>query len=141
MIPRVADRVRRTEPFVPHHPDDPTAARDERDFGGRSGADLAIIGRSRAGATLLELMVALSILAIAAAVAVPAFRQAAEAPPTERDRVSAARREAIDRGRAVTLTLRDSAGVRLLTAYPDGHVAADTAFGLDPANGRRRAEP
>jgi hypothetical protein len=84
-------------------------------------------------------MVAMSILAIAAAVALPALRQAAQAPPTEHDRVAAARRQALEKGHAVTLTLRDSAGVRLLTAFPDGHVAADTSLAIDPVTGRPRA--
>lgn len=94
---------------------------------------------SRAGATLLELVVALSILAIAATLAVPALRRAAEAPPTARDRIAAARRSALEHGRAVTLELRDSAGAHLLTAYPDGRVVADTTLGVDPLNGRPRA--
>ncbi|HEU4557052.1 MAG TPA: prepilin-type N-terminal cleavage/methylation domain-containing protein [Longimicrobium sp.] len=95
--------------------------------------------RARSGATLLELMVALAILAIAAGVVVPALRHAAQAPPTLHDHVAAARREALEQGRAVTRTLRDSAGTRLLTAYPDGRVAADTVLGVDPLTGRPRA--
>jgi len=95
--------------------------------------------RSRAGATLLELVVALAILAVAAAVVVPSLRRAAQAPPTLNDRVAAARREALEHGRAVTVQLRDSAGAHLLTAFPDGRVAADTGMALDPLNGRPRA--
>lgn len=105
----------------------------------RLPARRALSSRSRAGATLLELMVALSILAIAAAVAVPALRRSAEVPVTERSRIAAARRQALEQGHAVTLTLRDSAGTRLVTAFPDGHVAADTALALDPASGKPRA--
>lgn len=95
--------------------------------------------RSRAGATLLELVVTLAILAVAAAVVVPALRRAADAPPTLNDRVAAARRDALEHGRAVTVQLRDSAGAHLLTAFPDGRVVADTGMALDPLNGRPRA--
>jgi len=95
---------------------------------------------SRAGATLLELVVALSILAIAGSLAVPALRRAADAPPTTRDRVAAARRDALEHGRAVTLELRDSTGAHLLTAFPDGRVVADTTLAVDPLTGRPRAE-
>lgn len=95
--------------------------------------------RSRAGATLLELVVTLALLAVAASLVVPALRESAAAPPTLRDRVAAARRKALAEGHAVTVELADSAGRHLLTAFPDGHVAADTALGIDPANGRPRA--
>lgn len=92
-----------------------------------------------AGATLLELVVTLAILGVAAAVVVPALRHAADAPPTLNDRVAAARRSALEKGRAVTLQLRDSTGAHLLTAYPDGRVVADSGLALDPLNGRPRA--
>jgi len=94
---------------------------------------------SRAGATLLELVVALSILALAGSLAVPALRRAADAPPTTRDRIAAARRDALEHGRVVTLELRDSAGAHLLTAFPDGRVVADSALSVDPLTGRPRA--
>jgi hypothetical protein len=40
--------------------------------------------------------------------------------------IAAARREALTRGRAVIITLDDSAGVRAVTALPDGSVVADS---------------
>ncbi|HET7463772.1 MAG TPA: hypothetical protein VFJ82_21130 [Longimicrobium sp.] len=95
--------------------------------------------RSAAGATLLELVVTLVILGVAAAVVVPALRHAADAPPTLNDRVAAARRDALEHGRAVTVQLRDSTGAHLLTAFPDGRVVADSGLALDPLNGRPRA--
>jgi prepilin-type N-terminal cleavage/methylation domain-containing protein len=95
---------------------------------------------ARAGATLLELVVALAILSLAATLAIPALRAAGEKrTPTEREAVAAARRDAVEHGRAVTVQLRDSPGVRLLTAFPDGRVAADTSMGVDPLTGRPRA--
>ena len=94
--------------------------------------------RRTAGVTLIEMVVALAILGIMAAVTGVALRR--EDPPTaERlraDRIAAARREALDTRRAVAFAVADSGGTRTGIALPDGRVVADSALAVDPLTGR-----
>ena len=98
---------------------------------------------NRAGATLIELAVALAILAIAAAVSGIALRAFA-APDAANEgavRVEAARRRALAERRPVAVAVTDSGGARSAVAYPDGRVVADSALDLDPLSGRPREAP
>jgi general secretion pathway protein H len=95
----------------------------------------------RAGATLVELLVVLAILGIAAGVVGLAHARL-EAPDAESERaarVAAARREALETRRPVRLTLETDEGPAVLTLYPDGTARGDTAFRVDPLTGRPRA--
>ena len=97
---------------------------------------------SRAGTTLLELVVALAVLGILAGVAGIALRAPAEpdAAAVRESRVAAARREALETRRPVTLLLESATGPVEGVAYPDGRVLlADSALDVDPLTGRRRA--
>jgi len=95
--------------------------------------------RSRAGFTLVELMVVLAILGVMAGLAGLAARSLEETDPAaERAaRIAEARRRALETRRPVTLQL-DSA--RRMVAFPDGSVRADTALGLDELTGRPRGK-
>ena len=93
--------------------------------------------RSRAGVTLLELMVVLVLLSIMGGVVVlslhaaPAKRAAA----TDNARVLAARDSALRFGVSVSIVLSDSGGERAATAFADGRVIADSALRFDPLSG------
>jgi prepilin-type N-terminal cleavage/methylation domain-containing protein len=85
--------------------------------------------RRRDGVTLLELMVALAILALMAGVTVAGLRRAgAPTPPTDADRITNARRDAIALGRPVHFLLRDSAEARPAHALPDGRVLGAPSY-------------
>lgn len=78
---------------------------------------------ARVGMTLVELIVTLAILGLMGSITVMSIRRAdAPAPQHDVDRIVAARREAITRGRSVHLLLRDSLTVRAALALPDGRV-------------------
>jgi prepilin-type N-terminal cleavage/methylation domain-containing protein len=97
---------------------------------------------SRAGTTLLELVVALAVLAILAGIAGVAMRAPREPDPIEvrASRVAAARRAALETRRPVPLLLPSGAGMVEGVAYPDGRVLlADSALDVDPLSGRPRA--
>ena len=96
----------------------------------------------RTGVTLIELIVVISLLAVASGVSVVALRRAR--PPSKRElaiaRVMAARDSALRTGRTVSIAVQDSlaGAARALsaTAYPDGRVVSDAALGIDPLTGR-----
>ncbi len=90
----------------------------------------------RAGATLLELIVALAILGLMAGVAGVAFRAGDGLTPAagRAARVAEARRTALESRRPVRFTLEDAEG----TAFPDGRVLVEGGE-VEPLTGRPRA--
>jgi prepilin-type N-terminal cleavage/methylation domain-containing protein len=88
------------------------------------------------GFTLIELVVALAIVALTASLAANAFRDPVHAP-TRAERIEAAREAAIERRRPVSFAA-DSGGAEM-RAFPDGRVLGDTAADFDPLAGRARA--
>jgi prepilin-type N-terminal cleavage/methylation domain-containing protein len=92
--------------------------------------------RGRNGSTLIELVVALAIVALTASLAAMAFRDPARVP-TRAGRIESARQEALAARRPVPFS-PDSGGTQML-ALPDGRVLGDSAAGIDPLTGRPRA--
>ena len=95
--------------------------------------------RGRGGFTLVEMMVALAIVALSASLAALAFRDRGEARADRAAAVAAARERAIERRRAVDFS--PDSGRTELRALPDGRVLGDSASGVDPLTGRPRALP
>ena len=98
--------------------------------------------RRDAGVTLLELMVAIAILGVAASVAGLALSLDSEPDPAaaRAEKIVAARREALESGRAVgfVVSMEDGRVVEL-RALPDGRVLGDTAAAVDALTGRPHA--
>jgi prepilin-type N-terminal cleavage/methylation domain-containing protein len=98
-----------------------------------------LIGRRRGGVTLLELLVVFVILAVLVGIAMPRVGLgtgvSVQRDSTER-LIRTARREAVRTRQSVTITvkLRDTA--RMVTAWPDGTVAADSQMRISPFDGR-----
>lgn len=94
----------------------------------------------RAGITLVELVVALAILGVAAAVTGLAVRAMPEPAAAERrdGQIATARRRALSQRHPVAVTLADSGLLLRAVAFPDGRVVADPALEVDPLTGRRR---
>jgi prepilin-type N-terminal cleavage/methylation domain-containing protein len=96
---------------------------------------------ARAGVTLIELMVVLTILSIIAGVTGLALRRAQ--PPRATDvrmaAIARARQLAIDSGRAVTVVVDLDSVQTPVTAHPDGSVIADAALHIDRLDGGSRA--
>ena len=99
----------------------------------------SMTSHARAGFTLVELVIVVAILGVVASVGGLAFARLARADQSAPDtmaRMREARRDALRRGMAVTMT--DSAPGRApwhATAYPDGRVVADSALGIDVLTG------
>ena len=93
--------------------------------------------RSRAGVTLLELMVVLALLSVMAGVVAMSLRTAPRAQMLDGAiaRVLAARDSALRFGVSVSIVLSDSGGERAATAFADGRVIADSALRFDPLSG------
>jgi prepilin-type N-terminal cleavage/methylation domain len=95
--------------------------------------------RTRAGTTLVELLVVLLVLGIATTIAGLAFHRTRATPTPETmmiGRIAAARREAIAAGRDVlTMVLLDGRP-HAVTAHADGTVLADSLPALDPLSGQ-----
>jgi prepilin-type N-terminal cleavage/methylation domain-containing protein len=92
---------------------------------------------ARRGMTLVELLVALSLLAILASVATLAVRVVSAPKPDDPARVIAdSLRVSVATGRSIVvrMTIHDRAAVA--TVYPDGSVFADSAYRIDPMIGR-----
>ena len=89
---------------------------------------------SRAGTTLIELLVALAVLAVVLGVSVVAFQ--AEPPPSAAElrtqRIAELRRRAIETGRPTAIYVD---GAPAGTAYPDGRVLVPDST-IEPMSGR-----
>jgi prepilin-type N-terminal cleavage/methylation domain-containing protein len=99
----------------------------------------ATTGGTRAGTTLVELLVVLAVMGIATSIAGLAFHRAHVAPTAASvmlGRIAAARREAIAAGHDVSITVVIDDGLRAVTARADGSVLADSVPALDPLSGR-----
>jgi prepilin-type N-terminal cleavage/methylation domain-containing protein len=94
--------------------------------------------RTRAGVTLIELMVVLVLLSVIASVVTLAMRAAPSARPVDAavTRVLAARDTALRTGRPLTITVLIASMEHSATAYPDGRLVADSAFHFDLVSGR-----
>jgi hypothetical protein len=102
---------------------------------------------------MIELITVLAILGVMAAVVAAALPEPEPDPPAEslaaaRVRLAEARREAITRGRPVTVTVRiapQDTGARSpiaewrATALPDGSIIADAALAVERLTGRPRS--
>ena len=97
--------------------------------------------RTRAGFTLVELMVVLAVLGVMAGVAGLAARslERTDAASERAAAVADARRRALQTRRPVTLTVQLGERTGRLVALPDGSVHADSALGLDVLTGRPHA--
>jgi prepilin-type N-terminal cleavage/methylation domain-containing protein len=91
---------------------------------------------ARAGVTLVELMVALAVLGISAAVVTLALPRASAQVDTPASRIANARREAVERGRPVTISVTVDDTLRDVTMQPDGSVIAETPLHVDRFAGR-----
>lgn len=92
--------------------------------------------RGRGGFTLLEMVVALAIVALTASLTVMAFREDGSRPDAAAA-VAAARERALELRRPVVFS--PDSGRTELRALPDGRVLADSASAVDPLTGRPRA--
>ena len=99
--------------------------------------------RARRGVTLVELLVVLALLGVGAALTALAFRVDRSTDPQGRDaeRITAARREAVEQGALVRLVLADSTGMRALVVLPDGSIIADKGVAVDRLTGRVHVAP
>ena len=91
----------------------------------------------RAGVTLLELMVVLTLLSILAGVVTLSMRPTPHTSSAEKTvaRVLAARDSALRFGRSVTVVVSVSGSESAVTAIPDGRVVADPGLGFDLLSG------
>jgi prepilin-type N-terminal cleavage/methylation domain-containing protein len=96
------------------------------------------VTRGNAGFTLVEMIVALAILAVTASIAAVAFRDASAPVRDRAAAVAAARERAIEMRRPITFS--PDSGRTELRALPDGRVLGDSASAVDPLTGRPRAQ-
>ena len=89
----------------------------------------------RGGATLVELLVVLAILATAAGLVGVAFRRPIPPVPTTADHIAAARRSAIATGSPVVVAVIESDSQRVLV-LPDGSVVGAEQMQVDRLSGR-----
>jgi prepilin-type N-terminal cleavage/methylation domain-containing protein len=94
--------------------------------------------RDASGNTLVELLVVLAVLGVLAGVTGLAFRRMPDRRLLEsaEARIAAARRQAIEGGRSVTVTVIRDGNAFVATASADGSVVTDTSFGVDRLSGR-----
>ena len=90
------------------------------------------------GITLIELIVALALLAILTGIVGLAITRAPSVAFVDAvsARISDARTQAIAQGRPVTITISSSGLSRSVTALPDGSVLADSGILTDRLTGR-----
>jgi prepilin-type N-terminal cleavage/methylation domain-containing protein len=95
------------------------------------------------GTTLVELIVVLAIIGVIAGVTTVALRRAPAIPDAFpwAATVAAARRQAIDSGRPITVTFTIAHAAHAMTALPDGSVVADSALRLDRLSGTPPTHP
>jgi prepilin-type N-terminal cleavage/methylation domain-containing protein len=98
-----------------------------------------IASRTRAGVTLVELLVVLAVMGITAGVVGVALGPRARAPAQDPVAATVARlrREALRRGARVTAQVEIRGSVLGLTAMPDGSIIADSALPIDRFAGAR----
>ena len=100
---------------------------------------------TRAGVTLLELMIVMLLLALVAGVTGVAFTRARPVTSIASSVavVAVARDSALRSGRVVTLRTSALGSRRSsdLTAYPDGRVVADSSLAIDQLTGRPAHAP
>ena len=92
--------------------------------------------RERRGTTLIELMVVLALLGIAFSVVTLAVRRMAPAVDDMRASIAAARKRAATSGVPVHVARIEAVGAADFTAYPDGHVVADSGVAVNMLSGR-----
>lgn len=92
--------------------------------------------RPDAGTTLVELIVALAILGVMAAVTAVALREAPSPTPADlrAERITRARHEALEQGHRVSLRWMEDGVVHHATALPDGRVLADSGIAVDASD-------
>ena len=92
----------------------------------------------RPGTTLIEMLVAIAILALVAGVVAMGARGTGNLTASDDAlaKIAAARTEAIDGGRATTVVVNVQDSAYLVTAYPDGRVLTAARFGIAPLTGR-----
>lgn len=103
---------------------------------------MRVLASTRAGVTLLELLVVLVILSVLAGVVGIAARTPARTPVDPvRDTIAQLRTAAIDDGIPVSRVLRLATGtLASVTATPDGRVVADSMLHVDQLTGERAAD-
>ena len=91
------------------------------------------------GNTIIELLVVLAILGVAAGVAGVSFRSEPISAAIDETlaTIAAARRDAIRSGKSITIFVEHDGHVLSATAHPDGRVVADTALSVDHLSGRK----
>lgn len=93
----------------------------------------------RGGLTLLELLVVITILGVAAGTTAVAMRRETRTPSGDSDIAAdlrSARAHAVASGRRVTVVHRTAGGEMSVTALPDGRVLSENASAVDPLSGR-----
>lgn len=98
------------------------------------------------GVTLLELLVALAVLGVMAAVVGLAWRpnapDPAEGVPAYAIKtITAARRRAVESGATVRVIVTGLQGIDSVVALPNGSVVGAARFGIDPLSGRPTDTP
>lgn len=92
--------------------------------------------RRRAGVTLVELLVAIAILAVATGLSSVALsRTGAPARPDATQQLLTLRRDAIRSGAPITRVVQRGTMSHVVTALADGRVLADSALPLDSSTG------
>lgn len=93
---------------------------------------------TRAGSTLVELIVVLALLGVMSAVTVLALRSTPVASPddTAMQQLMDARRAAVRDGKRVTIELVVAGTRHSATALPDGRVVTTASLGVNPLSGR-----
>ena len=101
------------------------------------------VRESRAGVTLLELLLVLAVLAISVAVVSLTLRvpTPASGPDSTWVKVRDLRARAIQAGRPFTEIISGDSRAQAVTAFPDGRVIGYLARPLQPLAGRKRGEP